>query len=215
MSRFRSVQMDEAVVARLVSGDRDAQEAVYRAFADAVYTLAKRVLNDAALAEEATQDTFVDVIEGVGALESPSALATWIRAIAVNQCLMRLRSPWHKRRQVLEEERLASTGAASAGVANDGDGVDRALDVELALARLPADARLVVWMHCVEGYTHEEIGAAFGRTASFSKSKLARAYRALSSNQPKTTRQTAGRQRTPRRGNHESAATATIAACAS
>lgn len=213
MSRFRSVQVDEAVVVRLVSGDRDAQEAVYRAFADAVYTLAKRVLNDAALAEEATQDTFVDVIEGVAKLENPSSLATWIRAIAVNQCLMRLRSPWHKRRQCWEEERLASTGAASARVASDGDGVDRALDVELALERLPADARLVVWMHCVEGYTHEEIGTAFGRTASFSKSKLARALRALSSNQPKT-RQTAGRQRAPRRGNHESA-TATIAACAS
>jgi RNA polymerase sigma-70 factor (ECF subfamily) len=37
----------------------------------------------------------------------------------------------------------------------------------------------VVWLHDVEGYTHEEIGSMMGKTASFSKSQLARAHARL------------------------------------
>jgi RNA polymerase sigma-70 factor (ECF subfamily) len=37
----------------------------------------------------------------------------------------------------------------------------------------------VVWLHDVEGYTHAEIGRLLGRTASFSKSQLARAHARL------------------------------------
>jgi RNA polymerase sigma-70 factor (ECF subfamily) len=54
-----------------------------------------------------------------------------------------------------------------------------AVDLERALARLGAQARAVVWLHDVEGYTHAEIGALFGASASFSKSQLARAHERL------------------------------------
>ncbi len=167
MSRIRSVRIDRAVVTRLMAGERAAQELVYRAYADVVYSMALRVLGDSGLAEEATQDTFVDVIQGAAGLRRPEALSSWIRTIAVNHCLMRLRSPWHAKRDALPEDVRVV------------DGTERALDIETALRRLPAEMRMVVWMHCVEGYTHEEIGNAFGRTASFSKSKLARASRVL------------------------------------
>jgi len=53
------------------------------------------------------------------------------------------------------------------------------LDVERALASLSVTARAVVWLFEVEGYSHDDIGRAFGRTASFSKSQLARAHRRL------------------------------------
>ena len=38
---------------------------------------------------------------------------------------------------------------------------------------------MVVWMHCIEGCTHEEIGRAFGYTPSFSKTQLSRAFEAM------------------------------------
>ena len=175
MSRFRSVSVDPDVVRQLIKGNRKAQEIVYRAYANAVYTLARRILHDAGLAEDVTQDTFVDVIRAAHKLERPEALGAWLRTTAVNHCLMRLRSPWHQRREVLPEDDRIVNGAGE----SQADGTDRTLDIEHALGRLTAHARTVVWMHCVEGYTHDEIGRAFGRTASFSKSQLARAYRAL------------------------------------
>jgi len=168
MPRFGDIRLDAAIVRRLMRGERKAQEIVYRAYANPVYTMARRMLRDPGLAEEATQDTFVDVLTGAAKLACVEALGGWIRTIAVNQCLMRLRSPWHRRRDDLADDE--ATDEVSPG---------RALDIDQALGRLSGTARMVVWLHCIEGYTHDEIAAAFGRTPSFSKSQLARAYRVL------------------------------------
>lgn len=170
MTGFSSGQVDPSVVRRLKTGDRKAQEIVYRTFSSAVYTLARRVLRDEGIAEEVTQDTFIDVLGRADTLQDEKAFGGWIRTIAMNHCLMRLRSPWNKRREALLEDVRATAS----------DAADRAIDIDQALDRLAPTARMVVWMHCVEGYTHDEIGEAFGKTASFSKSQLARAYDALS-----------------------------------
>ena len=53
------------------------------------------------------------------------------------------------------------------------------IDLDRALARLSPVARAVVWLYDVEGWTHEEIARAFGRTVSFSKSQLARGHARL------------------------------------
>jgi RNA polymerase sigma-70 factor (ECF subfamily) len=58
----------------------------------------------------------------------------------------------------------------------------RAADVAVlgqAMAQLPDATRSVLWLYHGEGYTHEEIGAAMGKTSSFSKSQLARGTRRL------------------------------------
>lgn len=56
---------------------------------------------------------------------------------------------------------------------------DQALDLDAALANLPSMSRTVVWLHDVEGFTHKEIARLMGRTESFSKSQLSRAYQRL------------------------------------
>ena len=157
------------VVDRLRRGDRAAQEWVYRSYSRTVYTIGRRMLGDAGLAEDVTHDTFVDVLRKAGSLHGEHALGAWVCRIAVNHCLMRLRSPWMRLRQAVRPE-LES--------AYEGR-VEVATDLERALDRLPAKTRAVIWLHDVEGYTHKEIGRLFGRTASYSKSQLARGYRRL------------------------------------
>ncbi len=169
MSRFSNIELDPGVIRRLKKGDRKAQEITYRAFANAVFTLARRVLRDTPAAEEVMQDTFVDVLCKAHTLAREAAFPAWVRSIAMNHCLMRLRSPWHRRREALKSDEPATAN----------DATDRAVDVDQALAKLSRTARMVVWMHCIEGFTHEEIGRACGYTASFSKTQLARAYAAM------------------------------------
>ena len=53
------------------------------------------------------------------------------------------------------------------------------MDLDAALGDLPPVARAVVWLHDVEGYTHKEIAGLMGKTESFSKSQLSRAYQRL------------------------------------
>ena len=56
---------------------------------------------------------------------------------------------------------------------------DDAMDLDAALASLPDVSRAVVWLHDVEGFTHKEIASLMGKTESFSKSQLSRAYQRL------------------------------------
>ena len=56
---------------------------------------------------------------------------------------------------------------------------DDAIDLDAALANLPEVSRAVVWLHDVEGFTHKEIAGLMGKTESFSKSQLSRAYARL------------------------------------
>jgi RNA polymerase sigma-70 factor (ECF subfamily) len=53
------------------------------------------------------------------------------------------------------------------------------MDLEAALERLSDTGRAVVWLHDVEGYTHDEIAGMMGKTPSFSKSQLSRAHQRL------------------------------------
>ena len=172
MSHFTRIHIERHVIEALQRGDRSAAADVYQALSGVVYTLALRLLADAQLAKEATQDTFVDVIERACDLKVPEAFVGWVRSVAINHCLMRLRSPWHRLRiRGAEAER---TDAASDASRLDGFG-----DIERALRRLPARTRFVVWMHEVEGYTHSEIAQLTGRTESYSKSQLARGHARL------------------------------------
>jgi len=56
---------------------------------------------------------------------------------------------------------------------------DDAIDLDAALASLSDVSRAVVWLHDVEGFTHKEIAGFMGKTESFSKSQLSRAYQRL------------------------------------
>jgi len=47
--------------------------------------------------------------------------------------------------------------------------------LESALSVLAAEDRTIVWLHDVEGYNHREIAELFGKTESFSKTRLSRA----------------------------------------
>jgi RNA polymerase sigma factor (sigma-70 family) len=172
MSQFTRIHVAAETLDALRLGDRAAAACVYRALADVVFTLALRVMADRQLANEVLQDTFVDVIERAHTLKSNDAFVGWVRSIAVNHCLMRLRSPWCRRRLGFHADEAEDVGSAAERL----EGLD---DLERALRRLPAAARFVVWMHDVEGYTHAEIARLTGKSESHSKSQLARAHTRL------------------------------------
>jgi RNA polymerase sigma-70 factor (ECF subfamily) len=90
---------------------------------------------------------------------------------------MHLRSPWQRGLRWLDVLAPADAEALPAAAADLASG--RAVDLERALAQLGDTARVVVWLHDVEGYTHAEIGALLGGTPSLSKSQLVRAHARL------------------------------------
>ena len=176
MPRIFEIALPDDLVAAARAGEAAAFESVYTATSGAIYTLLRRLVRRPAIAEELLQETFLDVLEHIGAFEGRCPLPAWIRAIAVNRALMYLRSPWHRGLEWLDKDPGGADRLPS--LAQDPVApLDAAL--ERALMTLPALSRAVVWLHDVEGYTHADIGFALGRTPSFSKSQLARAHRRL------------------------------------
>ena len=185
MSSFNDTAVTPELIERARAGEEAALEQVYRLFERPVRTLARRLVAQRAAAEDVAHDVFVDIITRLHQFEGRGSFAGWVRAIAVSRCLMHLRSPWQRSRRWLvrpfdddadADDRL---GALEHDIAPSYCDRGDAVDVERALRRLADTPRAVVWLHDVEGYTHAEIGALFGATASFSKSQLARAHERL------------------------------------
>jgi RNA polymerase sigma-70 factor (ECF subfamily) len=159
----------DAVVARARAGDPAALEALYRAFQTPVYNLARRICRTAEDAEDVLQETFFEVCKSIRHYRQDGSLWGWVRTIAASKALMRLRRNKYRDADELDDD-VPGTRREDTALR---------MDLEAALERLPEISRAVVWLHDVEGYTHEEIAAMMGKTTSFSKSQLARAHARL------------------------------------
>ena len=178
MSKFSDIQIDAGIVRRAAKGDAKAHEIIYRAFSAPVYSVGLRFTRVPAHAEDLLQDTFIEVMRSIGGFRGEASLGSWVRRVAVSKALMFLRSAWHKRGQSLDDnwDEVTPGGGEKHGVSGR---PDQALDLDAALGRLPPVSRAVVWLHDVEGFTHKEIAGMLGKTESFSKSQLSRAYQRL------------------------------------
>lgn len=176
MSKLADLVVADSLIEAVRSGDRDAAGRLYAKVAGTAYTLARRLVGSA-IAEDVLQDSMVRMFAALGSFRGEAPFGSWLRRIVVTQCLMQLRSPWRRARVYFED-----FGDSAAQLTNSTD-PSLAVDAERALRRLTPTARAVLWLHAVEGYSHAEIGAQFGRSESFSKTRLARALRRLRADQ--------------------------------
>ena len=165
--------LDDLAIQRAKSGDLNALERIYRAYEGTVYSLARRICRTAEDAEDVLQETFLEVCRSIGKFRgtAPGMLTAWIKKIAASKALMRVRQGKYRDMDELDDEGMMA--------GRPGQDVALRMDLETAMGRLSDTARAVVWLHDVEGYTHEDIADAMGKTVSFSKSQLARAHTRL------------------------------------
>jgi len=159
----------DAVLARARTGDAAALESLYRAFEGPVYNVARRICRTTEDAEDVVQETFYEVCRSIGSFRGDGSLWGWIRTITASKALMRLRRNKYRDTDELDDQVTPMRREDTA----------LRMDLEAALERLGETSRAVVWLHDVEGYTHEEIATMMGKTVSFSKSQLARAHARL------------------------------------
>jgi RNA polymerase sigma-70 factor (ECF subfamily) len=142
-----------------------------------VFTLALRIAGDREEAQDVLQETMLKVLGRIGEFRGADGCPFWgwLRQIAVNEALMRLRRDKKHALEVgVDDESLFAEDHAPLPPA----AADAAI-LQRALSTLPAATRSVLWLYHAEGYTHDEIAALMQRTASFSKSQLARGTKKL------------------------------------
>ncbi len=172
MNSVLAFPSEESLISRARGGDWEALESLYRSYQTPVFNLAWRLCRSREDAEDVLQETFIEVARSIGAYRGDGSLIAWIKRIAASKALMRLRKDKRTAADPLPDADDLPSGHPAAPAAPPAARVD----LERALTQLTATARAVVWLHDVEGYTHDQIAAAMGKTASFSKSQLARAH---------------------------------------
>lgn len=174
-----AVVLDEPDASRFRDGDPDAVRAVYRAYGGLVFAVAHRVLGDRGLAEEATQQTFVQAWRGASSFDPSRELGPWLATIA-----RRVAIDVHRRESRGVHGRLDDVPAAHPAVVTLPESAEAAYDaweVRRALEDLPAEERDVVRLQHLDGLTQTEIAAKLNVPLGTVKSRSVRAYRRLAS----------------------------------
>jgi RNA polymerase sigma-70 factor, ECF subfamily len=173
-----TVPLDSDVIRRAQQGDSDAFAALFHAHKARIYSLCLRMTNNAAEAEDLTQDAFLQVFRKITTFRGDSAFSTWLHRIAVNTVLMHFRKK--SLCQVsLDEPYSNSDGAKIRREYGTKDNrlagcVDR-VALAWAIKELPHGYRTIFLLHEVEGYEHQEIAEMLGCSVGNSKSQLHKA----------------------------------------
>jgi RNA polymerase sigma-70 factor (ECF subfamily) len=161
------------VDAVLTRRDERAFGALYDRHTGAMYGLALRLTGgDASDAQTIVHDAWVRAAERLATFEWRSAFGSWLCGFVVRCAWELARDSGRHAGPPIDD---LAVGAEDARLA----GTFARVDLERAVARLPAGYRLVFVLHDVEGYTHEEIAAHLGIVPGTSKSQLAHARAAL------------------------------------
>jgi RNA polymerase sigma-70 factor, ECF subfamily len=164
------VEWEGALVERARAGDTRAFERLYREHVGRVYGLCLRMTRDPAIAEDCTQETFINAWKALARFETRSSLATWLHRIAVNATLA-------KRRKASVVMESTSTEAEDEAIESEWT-LETPLEVneiEAAIEQLPEGARDVLVLHAIYGYSHLEAAEMLGVAEGTCKAQLHRA----------------------------------------
>lgn len=167
---------DNALAAALVSGEHDALEIIIERYAPLIYTIARRIVQDAAETDDTVQEIFLQVFREIGNFDPQiGAFAAWLRNLATTRALDRKK---HLGRAGVYSA-LPLDEAIAAGVAGR-ETPETERQMQELLAMLGTKDRLYFVMH-MRGYTAKEIAEATSESVFSVKRSLAASRRKLAS----------------------------------
>src|SRR6266851_2303121 len=168
----RSAELE--LVERCRRGELGAFEELYRAHSGRLFSLAVRMLGNAADAEDQLQEIFLSAHRKLDSFRGESALGTWLYRLAMNQILDHVRSRAARTGQVTDGLDDMSLLADAGGHRLADRAIDR-IDLERAVAELPEGCRAAFVLHDVQGLEHREISEVLGIAEGTSKSQVHKA----------------------------------------
>jgi RNA polymerase sigma-70 factor (ECF subfamily) len=168
---------DEELVRRVGAGDKRAAAELVRRHLPRMVGLSRRMLGDAAEAEDVAQEVFLRVWKHAGSWKPGQAkFETWMHRVAMNLCLDRLRRRGRNGGEVSPE--LADTRASATRALDDRQRRERVRD---ALQRLPERQRAALVLCYYQDRTNIEAAEILGVSVDALESLLSRARRTLKS----------------------------------
>ena len=161
---------DTALIAAAVNGAESAFRELFRRHTPHLLQFVSRILGASrADAEDVVQDTWLRAYPALVTFRNESSFSTWLCSVGTRAALDHLRKG--KRHAA---DSLFDDDAPAAPPSND-----ERMDIEQAIAQLAPGYRMVLLLHDVEGFTHEEIALQLGIAPGTSKAQLFKARRAM------------------------------------
>jgi len=164
---------DELLAIRCQLGERAAFDALIARWHEPIWRYLRRLANDDDVAGDLTQDTWVRVLRGIGALREPAKLRAWMFGIARRVAMDRLRFEYVRRgADDVELDELP------------GDDGTQDLETDLAvidtaLAGLPISEREMLTLFYLRELSLAEIASMLAMPVGTVKSRLHRARQEL------------------------------------
>jgi len=157
--------VSRALVEAAQLGDHEAFEALALSVADRMFGIARLVLRDVHLAEDAVQESLIRAWRELPRLEDPDRFNAWLYRILVNACADqgRVRRRWSSQLVILRSE--PSTDDPQ-GVLADRDQLER------GFRRLKPEHRVAIALHYYLGLSAPEIAETLGVPVGTAKSRL-------------------------------------------
>jgi RNA polymerase sigma factor (sigma-70 family) len=154
-----------SVVICAMAGDDDAYGELVRRRQGSIRQLFRRLCRDPALADDLAQQTFLQAWRTVKTLKSPAAFGGWLRRLAINTWLQKIR---------VERPMLSATGLDELPDTATQPALSERLDLDSALGTLPPAVRLCITLAYAERMSHREICEATGLPLGTVKSHINR-----------------------------------------
>lgn len=169
-----------------MAGDGSAFSQIYVTHQSLVFAACHRIVQNPAISEELTQDTFLQLLRKIHLFRGQSQFSTWLYQIARNTALIYVRD--HKAKDLndsldAEEDDLKS-GQIEQALRTDDNKLRTATDritLERVIDKLAPGYRSILVLHDVYGYEHSEICDILGVGQGTSKSQVHKARKRLRS----------------------------------
>ncbi len=167
---------DADLLARLRDGDHAAFEAIFRQWYEPVVRAANRVLHDPGVAEELSQDVFLELWRRRDTLAPDSSVAGYLMQAVRNRALNHLRHLQVQRKSAVYVEALSEPAEQADADTQAGELQDAIRD---AIAALPPRTREVFLMSRERNLRYSEIADALGVSVKAVEANMSRALRQL------------------------------------
>jgi RNA polymerase sigma-70 factor (ECF subfamily) len=170
---------DDELVARCKGGDDEAFVALVTRYRARVFGMIARTVTDTGRAEDLAQDVFLRVYRGLPYFQGRAKFSTWVYRVALNVCLQERQRPVHE--EVPAEDPGDEDHAPRELGCTDPafDALELRDRLSKALAHLPANYRLLVAAHYLQGMQYEDLAETFGMPLGTVKTHLHRAKKQL------------------------------------
>lgn len=168
---------EHELVERCRQGDEGAFQDLVNRYKDLVFALIARTTPDRSRAEDLAQDVFLRVHRGLPFFRGEARLSTWIYRIVANVCVQEQQG----RQPATDSLDDGRTDTRQAMATRDRQFSDLELRdrLEKAIARLPANYRLLIAAHYLQGVQYEDLAEAMQLPLGTLKAQLHRAKRQL------------------------------------